>query len=83
MSRLFWLSMGVTMGVLIVRKLSKTAQQFTPGGIADQVGGTVGELRSALRGFAGDVRTAMSERESELRAGVGIDGRLGAKPEDY
>lgn len=83
MKRLFWLAMGVTIGALVVRKLSKKAQQFTPGGLADQLAGAVGDARAAFRDFAADVRDAMTERETELRAGTGLDGHLGAKPEDY
>jgi hypothetical protein len=30
-----------------------------------------------LRDFGADVRAAMSERETELREGTGLDGRVG------
>jgi len=32
--RLFWLSMGVTIGTLVVRKLSRIAERMRPSGIA-------------------------------------------------
>ena len=82
MRRLFWLALGVTVGVLAMRKLSKAAQKMTPSGIAGSLGAALGELSEAVRDFAVDVRAGMSEHEAALRAGSGIDGSLGAKPED-
>ncbi|MDQ3734338.1 MAG: hypothetical protein M3400_10140 [Actinomycetota bacterium] len=83
MRRLFWLALGVTVGALVVRRLSAAAQKLTPGGIAESITAGLSELAAAIGEFAGDVRSAMSEREQELRAGVGLDGKLGAKPEDF
>jgi hypothetical protein len=80
MRRLFWLAMGITIGALIVRKLSAAAQKLTPGGMASSLGDALGELAESIRDFGSDVREAMSEREKELRAGTGLDGELGDKP---
>ena len=77
MRRLFWLAMGITIGALIVRKLSKAAAKLTPGGMAQGIGGGLSDLADALRDFAADVRDAMAEREEQLRAGTGLDGQLG------
>lgn len=82
MRRLFWLALGVTVGVLAMRKLSKAAQKLTPSGIAGSVGSALAELAESVRDFALDVRAGMNEHEAALRAGSGIDGSLGAKPED-
>ncbi len=81
MRRLFWLAMGVTIGALIVRKLSSAAARLTPGGLAQSLSEALRELAESLRDFSHDVREAMTEREAELRAGTGLDGELGAKPE--
>ena len=77
MRRLFWLAMGVTIGALIVRRLSKAAEKLTPRGLAQSVGGGLAELSDSLRDFTTEVRAAMSQRESELREGAGFDGKLG------
>lgn len=69
MRRLFWLTVGATAGVLVVRKVTRTAQSFTPAGIANRAGG-VGD---SLRYFADQVRAGMAEREIELRDALGID----------
>lgn len=79
MKRLFWLALGVTVGALVVRKLSRTAEAFTPTGMAGSLQG----LADALRDFVDEVREGASVRESELLEGTGIDGKLGAKPEDF
>jgi hypothetical protein len=34
--RVFWVALGATVGVLVVRQVTKTAQSLTPGGIADR-----------------------------------------------
>jgi hypothetical protein len=77
MRRLFWLALGVTVGVLVMRKLSKVAEKLTPRGMAGTVAESLGELADALRDFGADVREAMQARESEIRASVELDGQLG------
>jgi chromosome condensin MukBEF MukE localization factor len=72
--------MGVTIGALIVRKLSAAAQRLTPGGMADSLSSALRDLSQSLREFGTDVRAAMHEREAELREGTGLDGELGNKP---
>jgi hypothetical protein len=67
--RLFWLTLGATAGVLVVRKITKTAHAFTPAGLADSAGG----LGDSIRYFADQVRAGMVEREAELRDALGID----------
>jgi hypothetical protein len=81
MRRLFWLAMGITIGALLVRKLSTLAARMTPSGVGSSIAQAMSELAAALRDFSADVRAAMSEREAELRAGTGLDGELGARPE--
>jgi hypothetical protein len=77
MRRLFWLAMGITIGALIVRKLSQAAERLTPRGISQSLGSGLAELSASIRDFSAEVRTAMSEREAELREGMGFDGELG------
>ncbi len=74
MRRLFWLAMGVTIGVLAVRKVSRAAEKLTPRGMAAGLGAGLSELADSIRDFAADVREAMTERETELRESTGLDG---------
>ena len=76
MRRLFWLAMGVTIGVLVVRKLSAAAEKLTPGSIGRSIADGLTDIAEAIGDFGADVRAAMAERESELRAGTGLDAPL-------
>lgn len=76
MRRLFWLAMGVTIGVLLVRKLSAAAEKMTPGGIAGSIADALRDLADAIGEFGADVRAAAADREAELRAGTGLDAPL-------
>jgi hypothetical protein len=67
--------MGVTIGALIVRKLSRAAEKLTPAGVANSLSSSLRELADAISDFATDVRAAMAERETELRHATGLDGR--------
>jgi hypothetical protein len=81
MRRLFWLAMGVTIGVLVVRKLSAAAERMTPAGIMGSVAEGLRELAEAIGDFGADVRAAAAEREAQLRAGTGLDAPLPARGE--
>lgn len=67
MKRLFWLGVGVAAGVAATRKVSRTAHQATPAGLAENLGDAARELAGAIGAFGADVRAGMSERERELR----------------
>ena len=67
--RLFWTTLGATVGIVVVRRLSRTAQSYTPEGVAQGLAG-IGE---GLREMAEVVREAMAQRDAELRLALGID----------
>ncbi|GAA3382831.1 hypothetical protein [Cryptosporangium minutisporangium] len=66
MRRLFWLGIGVAVGVLVVRKVSKTAEAYSPRGLADSARGSAVDLLDSVRAFVEEARVAMAEREVEL-----------------
>jgi hypothetical protein len=65
--RVFYISLGATVGILIVRRLSAAAESLQPDHVARKAAG-------GLQAFVHDVRAAMTERETELRAALGVDG---------
>jgi hypothetical protein len=69
MRRVFWVALGATTGVLIVRTLNRTAQAYTPEGVAR----SLSSVADALRDAADAVRQGMAEREQELRLALGVD----------
>lgn len=73
MRRLFWLAMGITIGVLVVRKLSMAAEAMKPQALAQRTGRGAAGLADQARLFVADVKSAMHQREDELREGVGLD----------
>jgi hypothetical protein len=74
--RLFWLVMGITIGVLVVRKLSAAAEKLTPGSIGRSIADGLTDIAEAIGDFGADVRAAAAAREAELRAGTGLDAPL-------
>jgi len=73
MRRLFWVTLGATAGVLVVRRITRTAESYTPQGLA----GAVASVGDGIRVFADEVRAGMAERESELRGALGLDDGAG------
>ena len=69
MRRVFWMALGATVGIVVVRRVSRAAQAYTPEGIGRSLTGAV----DALRDLADDVRVAMAEREQELRVALGVE----------
>ena len=67
--RVFWLAAGVTIGVVAVRKVSQAKSNLGPEGLNR----AVGQISDSIADFADALRTAMAEREGDLRAALGVD----------
>ena len=72
--RVFYIALGATVGILIVRKASQAAQRFTPAGVQGSMTGALGGLGEAIRDFGATIREGMAEREDQLRTELGLDG---------
>ncbi len=66
MKRLLWLGVGLAVGAIVVRKLTRKANEFTPTVIATSLSESAGGLVESLRSFVEDVRVGMAEREQEI-----------------
>jgi hypothetical protein len=66
MKRLLWLGLGVAVGAIVVRKVTRKVNEFTPSGIATSLSESAGGLVESLRSFVEDVRVAMAEREQQI-----------------
>jgi hypothetical protein len=66
MKRLLWLGVGLAVGAIIVRKVTRKANEFTPSGIATSLSESAGGLVESLRSFVDDVREGMAEREGQI-----------------
>lgn len=69
MRRLFYVALGATAGVLLVRRITEAANKWTPEGIATQAGGA-GDRLSA---WWAEVQHYAAVREAELRDALGLD----------
>jgi hypothetical protein len=78
MRRMLWLGIGLAVGALVVRAVTKRAQSFTPEGLASSARDSVVSLADSVREFLDDVRDGMAEREADIQAafaeGVVLDG---------
>jgi hypothetical protein len=66
MKRLLWLGIGLAVGAVVVRKVTRKANEFTPSGIATSLSESAGGLVESLRSFVEDVREGMAEREGQI-----------------
>ena len=76
MRRLFWLGLGVAVGVYATRRASEAAQRLTPAGVGANLADGLRELGAGLGAFGAEVRAGMTERERELASLV--ERRTGA-----
>ncbi|KQO00951.1 MULTISPECIES: DUF6167 family protein [unclassified Arthrobacter] len=67
--RAFWLAAGITIGVIAVRKVSQAKSNLGPEGLNR----AVGQISDSLADFTDALRSAMSERETDLRAALGVE----------
>lgn len=72
MNRTFWFVAGAGAGVYVMVKARRAAETFTPEGLRDRWSG----LSVGAHLFADEVRTGMTEKETELRErlGLALDG---------
>ena len=75
MKRLLWLGVGLAVGAIVVRKLTRKANEFTPSGIATSLSESAGGLVESVRSFVDDVRDGMTEREQQIHQAF-ADGEL-------
>ena len=69
MRRVFWMAVGATVAIVVVRRVNRALDAASPEGIGRSLTSAV----DALRDLADDVREAMAEREQELRVALGVD----------
>ena len=67
--RVFWMSIGVAIGVIAVRRISETKNSLSQAGINR----AVDTAADVVTSFAEAVREGMSQREGDLRAALGLD----------
>jgi hypothetical protein len=73
MKRLVWMGIGVAIGVISFRKVTE-AQASMQSTLGPQgLNRAVGRLTDGIYDFADALRDGMRERETDLRAALGVD----------
>jgi hypothetical protein len=73
MKRLVWMGIGVAIGVIAFRKVTE-AQASMQSTLGPQgLNRAVGRLTDGIYEFADALRDGMRERETDLRAALGVD----------
>ena len=75
MKRLVWMGIGVAIGIIAFRKVSEAQSSLGPEGLNR----AVGRLADGVYEFADAVRDGMRERETDLRAALGVEAEA-ARP---
>jgi hypothetical protein len=77
MGRLFWFGLAAATGIVVYRKLTRTARSYTPSGLAGSAQQTAVGLMGSVREFMADVREGMAEREAEIHAALAENAGMG------
>jgi hypothetical protein len=67
---MLWLGIGLAVGALVFRAVSKKAKALSPQGIAASVQQSAVGVLDSVRTFVDDVRDGMAEREAEIQAAI-------------
>ncbi len=74
MRRAVWFALGAAVAVVVVVKGAQLLRKATPEGVREQVADASADLGQRATTFVRTLTSAMAERETELRAALGIDG---------
>jgi hypothetical protein len=69
MKKIFWLGVGITIGVIAAKKISDAKGALGPEGLNR----AVGRVSDSIHDFADALRSNMDERENDLRSALGLD----------
>ncbi|HEV6952089.1 MAG TPA: hypothetical protein VKY86_02445 [Promicromonospora sp.] len=72
--RLFWVGVGVTVTIVVIRKGRQVVERYTPASVSERAAAAVDDagarLTAAARGFSAEFSRARAEREAELMASL-------------
>lgn len=80
MKRVLWLGIGLAVGALVVRAVSRKARALSPSGLAAAARDSAGGVAESVRSFIEDVREGMAEREEEIQAAFADGIAIGIEP---
>jgi hypothetical protein len=79
LKRVFWILFGIgagaVIGISLVRWASRTREAIQPESVAGRATEALADWRERLADALEEGKAAMAEREAELRARYGVDGK--------
>jgi hypothetical protein len=66
--RLMWLGVGLAIGAVVARQVTKAVEAYSPASLAGQARNSAAGLWEQVQDFVADVREGMAEREEEIQA---------------
>lgn len=69
MKKIFWLGVGITIGVIAARKLAEAKGNLGPVGLNR----AVGRISDSISEFADALKENMNQREGDLRGALGLE----------
>jgi hypothetical protein len=66
--RLLWIGVGIAVGAIVVRQVTKAARAYSPAGLTGSARNSAAGLVDSVRDFVADVREGMAIREAEIHA---------------
>ncbi|VXB37090.1 conserved hypothetical protein [Arthrobacter sp. 9AX] len=73
MKRIVWMGIGVAIGVIAFRKVTEAQANMQSTLGPEGLNRAVGRLTDGIYDFADAIRDGMRERETDLRAALGVD----------
>jgi hypothetical protein len=64
--RMLWLGVGLAVGAIVARQVTKTVQAYSPGNLVGSARNSAADVLDAVRDYVADVREGMAEREEEI-----------------
>ena len=78
--RVFWIGVGIAVGAVVARQVSRTVQAYSPSNLAGAARNSAAGVWDSVRDFMADVREGMAEKEAEIQAaferGESLDDNL-------
>lgn len=76
MKKIFWLGVGITIGVIAARKLTNAKGNLGPEGLNR----AMGRVSDSIHDFADALKENMDQREGDLRGALGLDIQKASSP---
>jgi hypothetical protein len=61
-----WLGIGLAVGAVVARQVSKAVEAYSPANLAGTARNSAADLWDQVKDFMADVREGMAEREEEI-----------------